>query len=463
MQSARFIFRAVFSAVIGSAALPFSNPGAIADTPPDLRDLTFIPTPVSADHPASTDAPSSDAVQDDGETDESQSLDQSIQSYLDSIRQAEDQQGPWAEAISEHAIALANVYRRAGRHQEALGALEKAFHLIRVNKGLFDPSQIEVVRALIETHVAMDDLQSANEKEQYLFYVQRKNYRGEDPRLLAAIIEWADWNVNMHLQERAYAVRHSYAISDPFQARQPSISPRLKHAQDLYYTAIQWLTRTSGYEDPRLITTERKLAALNYIVDQDLNDLRAVMPISSLTDNYAPLDEEFEVLESPHFHNGSDALKRAIAYSYNSPTREYGTIAERIMELGDWYLLFDRRAAALETYGEALAVLSASSMSPQEIERIMTPGMPVKIPEIQAGEEEAAAPADYKGYIDVEFTLSKFGLASSPAIIGTSPGVTREIERELFNTIRDCKFRPKFVEGVVASNEKMRLRYYYTY
>lgn len=462
MRSARLRLKAVLCALAGSTALQFVQSDAAADPAPDLRNLTFIPSPVSA----LPDADTSSLSPGGGETGDAQgseaSLELSIRDYQDAIRLAEDRDGPWAETITEQSIALASLYRRAGRNQEALAALDKAFHLIRVNRGLFDPTQIEVVRAMIETHVAMDDLGSANEKEQYLFYVQRKNYQGEDSRLLEAMIEWADWNVNMHLRERAYS-RRPVAVSDPLQPRQPLISPRLEHAQDLYYTVIQWLTRTSHYEDPRLVTTERKLAALNYIVDQEFAGRPSFLSAPSSIDGYSGPEDDFPGLGSPHFHKGSDALKRAIAYSYNVSTPEYGSVAERIMELGDWYLLFDRRAAALETYEEALAVLSASSLSEQEIERIMTPGMPVKIPEISEAGASRSPPTDYKGYIDVEFTLSRFGLASRPAIIATSPGPNRKIERALLETIRDCKFRPKFVKGAVASDEKVRLRYYYTY
>src|SRR5690606_35094402 len=133
-------------------------------------------------------------------------------------------------------------------------------------------------------------------------------------------------------------------------------------------------------------------------------------------------------------------------------------IAERIMELGDWYLLFDLRADALKTYEEALAVLSATSLSAREIERIMTPGMPIPIPEIHTIEaENARKPGDFKGYLDVEFTLSRCGLASRPKIIGSSPASHKAGERELLLTIRDCKFRPKLARDGETANEKVRL------
>ena len=62
----------------------------------------------------------------------------------------------------------------------------------------------------------------------------------------------------------------------------------------------------------------------------------------------------------------------------------------------------------------------------------------------------------FDGFIDVEFALSKFGMASNPHIISNS-AANRQIERELLLEIRSCKFRPKFVADAPTS-EKMQLR-----
>src|SRR5690606_24903003 len=106
-----------------------------------------------------------------------------IQDYLDRIRLAEEARGPRAEAIAEDALALAALHRRSGRQRDALDALEKALQVTRVNKGLFDSAQIPIVRQIIDLHIQLEEFDEARRKEQYLFYVQRKSYRGNDPRL----------------------------------------------------------------------------------------------------------------------------------------------------------------------------------------------------------------------------------------------------------------------------------------
>lgn len=457
MHCAHVGVKEVFVQVFGCAVLVCSGLAAAQPGDVDLYRLRFVPAPVADQSPALTPPPT--AVP-EAPREPVNRAGNSISDYVESIRRAEETLGPWAEAIAEDALALASLYRNSGRQREALAALEQALQVTRVNKGLFDAAQIPIVRQIIDLHIQLEEFEEARRREQYLFYVQRKNYRGRDPRLLSALIEWADWNVNMHLRERALGQAEAYIQRAPLQAGPPLIAPRLQNARDLYHAALNWL-HDSDLDDTRVVGTERKLAALNYLVDQELTSERQ-------GEFGAPMDG-FHSPDARHawsyqFQEGSAALKRALAWSYKSTRQEYRSIAERMMELGDWYLLFDHRAEALQAYEEALAVLSANAMSEQEIERIMTPGLPVPIPEV---ERHSKPPIDtYKGYIDVEFKLSRFGLAYSPVVIDASPNSPKAVKRELLNTIRDCKFRPKLAragEGRQGGDDTVKLRYYYTW
>ncbi len=161
-----------------------------------------------------------------------------------------------------------------------------------------------------------------------------------------------------------------------------------------------------------------------------------------------------------HFYDGSSALRRALAHSYKNPERRNDVIAARMVELGDWYLLFDHRAAALDLYRDALHFMHNASLPQEEVERIMSPGMPVPTPDTAYLAPSAGA-EKFDGFIDVEFELSKFGTATNPRIIASSTG-NKQIVRELLHEIRSCKFRPKFVADAPVNSEKIQLRYYYT-
>lgn len=445
--------------VIASALLALSLPFAVAKDAPDLSALTFVPVALSETARAAEGPAAAASARSGPAAAPMPGTRLSIEQYRRRIRETEDRFGPYHPSLSEDSLALARLYQSEGRHQEAVAAFERAFHVTRVNGGLFDIRQHIILRGMIDSYIALEEFAKADEKQQYLFYLYRRNYRNDETAMLPAMIEWADWNVNLHLRESAAAPP---LYPDERGLGRGVLPPRLALAQDLYYGVLETLARSADLQDPRLVSTERKLAALHYVVDRERT--RQLAFTLAMAGGYDPLRQDLDQGASAHFYNGSDALKRAIAWSSNAPNPESGDIAERILELGDWYLLFDRRDAALETYEEAFAVLRAASLPEQEIERIMTPGMPVQVPAIPAPPAEGI-PADYKGYIDVEFRLSKFGMASRPQIISAPAveGAYEDIEKELLRTIRSCKFRPKFVGGAVASEETVRLRYYYTY
>jgi len=112
----------------------------------------------------------------------------------------------------------------------------------------------------------------------------------------------------------------------------------------------------------------------------------------------------------------------------------------------------------LSVYEDAYEVLDAVQASDQDISRIITPGMPVIAPDTTN-----PATTAYHGYIDVEFQVSKFGIASSPEVIATSEQDVSPVTKALVRKIRREKFRPAFIDGSATSGENVKLRYYYSY
>ena len=435
----------------------------------DLSHLQFQPAPLgssanSAYQDLKASGPASGILNLSGAPGSGAGAD-TISAYQASISSSEAAEGPYAESIAEKALSLAQLYQTTGQHELALKTFEQALQVRRVNYGLYDLGQAPILRGMVESYMALGEIIHAHEKQQLLFSIYLQNYGPDDPEILPALLDWADWNVTLYLQQKSLDLNAEYFTSDPMQQR-VSPNPILLQAQNIYIATMDLIKRQNGLGDPRLISIERKLASINYISNEELNNFLNHMPVSVGGDEgFNAYRRSLIQSNDAHFFSGSDALKRAIAYSYNTPNTETREIAERILELGDWYLLFDKRADALEIYQQALELLTDTPMSKEKIEEIMSPGMPVQIPEFE-NRFVRDKDTDFKGYIDVEFTLSKFGMASRAEVINASSqdkdDVAR-IERELMRSIHSCKFRPKFVAGSPAHQEKVRLRYYYTY
>lgn len=364
--------------------------------------------------------------------------------------------GPYALELAELMQGKGMLLQNLGEHSEALDAFESSMHVLRVNHGLYNAEQIPVFRAMIHSKKELGDLPGAHNLQEALFHLQLQHHGADSLAATDAYIEWADWNVKLFLDGND---NHGGSPDAQFEKFE---NPVLTEAYNNYANALQLLQEQKPLPNESMITTERKLAAVSYIVRERLQ----ASPVRNSTDfmqydTFAtPKDHRDDMANMALFNQGSSALRRAISYSINAPEPSYADVAQRIMELADWHLLFDRRAAAIEMYEDALALLANSDIPQGDAARLLAAGLPVQTPDA-AYRATPESLEDFDGYIDVEISVNKFGMASDPEILSSKAGDER-IERELLRTIRSCKFRPSFEEGAVLSEDRVQLRYYYT-
>jgi tetratricopeptide (TPR) repeat protein len=445
---------ALLSGVLLSAALPdFASAGQ------DLRYLSFHPVRLTPDA-AQTAAGSSVVAPASADYILHPTLpDPAVQEteYREAIADLQRKQGEYALPLGEQLLGLGHALQEQGRLDEALETFEASRHVMRVNLGLHSIEQVPVLKAMFSVYAAQGDIDNAHASQEALFNLRVRHHGGQDkPEAVNALLDWADWNVTL------------YMLLDP----QPSLEassmpynrfndPRLELAYNTYTSALQTLQQHAQPGDIRLVMTERKLAALNFITDQKLQDTygKALLASTASTGGFDPSGDARVNASTARFYDGDSALRRAIAHSEQQPERRNDEVAARMVELGDWYLLFDRRAAALDLYRDALQFMRANRLPQEDVERIMSSGMPVPTPD--AAYHVPADANDFDGFLDVEFELTQFGMATHPRVIASSTE-DRRIERELLREIRDCKFRPKFVADSPVKGEKIQLRYYYS-
>jgi len=376
----------------------------------------------------------------------------SIEQYRENIREIEYHNGPFNLILGQQFESLGDLLRKVSDFDNAIDAYEKSLHIIRVNEGLYDEQQLPILEKLVQSNMAVENLDEAHELHESILHLKMRAYSSDDAEYIDAILEWADWNISLLMRADA-----EFYTSK--QAKQSSLNQNLLVAQESYIKVIELIRDSDNYfANDQLIHAENKLVAINYFANKHLN-------FSSLDEAPSFSRESIQQdnkLEMTYFFNGVNSLKRAIAYSLENPEPDYIFIAEQIMALGDWYLLFDRRAAALAVYEDAFEVLDAVQAGEDDIKQVMTPGMPIMAPGM-INANLTGSQNQYAGYIDVEFSVSKFGIASRPAVIGSSNMDDSPISKTLINKIRGEKFRPLFIDGSASSTENVKLRYYYSY
>lgn len=456
-MSLHYGVKPTLAALLSGALLIISMPDSSC-AGQDLRYLSFHPVPLApnaarSDVSSSVSAPSEYVLHPSRPDPAAREA-----SYREAIAQMQQAQGSDALPLGEQLLEFGQFLQAQGKLDEALETFAASRHVMRVNLGLNSLEQVPVLQSMFSAYAAQGDVENAHAMQEALFNLRMRHHGRDDPGAVNALLAWADWNVNLYL-----------LLDPPPNLETPEAlplghfsDPRLELAYNTYTTALQSLQQHSEPGDERLVTTERKLAALNFITDRKMQDtygtaLRYYSASTSETTDSA--GHQLENAAAARFYDGSSALRRAIAHSASRPQRRNHDIAARMVELGDWYLLFDRRAAAMDLYRDALKFMRDASLPPEEVERIMSSGMPVPTPDTAY-----RAPADareFDGYIDVEFELTQFGMATNPHIIASSTH-DRGIERELLREIRGCKFRPKFVADAPVKSEKIQLRYFYS-
>ncbi len=465
----------LFEPVVINVVEPVNNP---TDAPYTVQELTSLPHDTPAvdlqtwfsQRSATTSLPPEQITAD-------------IARYEQSVLSQENSGGAFGPGLDEELLALGTLLQQSGDYTRAQQILERALHVNRVNDGLFNMGQVPIIERTIENYLARGDLVAADEQQEYLLYVQRRNFDSRSVDLLPALTRYAEWNL-FAFGARVVTPPPPATTEEAIEASErPELDPetminfrtgRLITAQQVYQSIIQIVTNNFGLGDNRLLNFERQLALTNYLyiatvgLEGDL-DPTSMMPGSPYI---APFSNSLEAGRPPlGFRQGRDSLERRVTYFAEKADVSAVEKARAKMDLADWMLLFSKRTGSLEVYEEAWHDLSNADTSAAELQAVFDPVYPVKIPEYvdhpytrKALEIPADLALEYKGYVDVEFKLSRYGIPSGARVRNKSLTATPQLESILLRSIRRSQFRPRIAaDGSVRDTETMHVRFYFTY
>lgn len=445
-------------------------------TPYTVQELTTLPQGRATDLQAWLDARNSSgmATPDD--------LVDDIAAYEKAVAELETAGGAFDPRLDQELLALGSLLQQAGDFNRAQELLDRSLHINRVNNGLFGMTQIPIIERSIQNHLARGDLVAADEQQEYLLYVQRKNHGDGSVDLLPALTRYAEWNLFAFRARLVPSIPpdaspdESTDLSNQADANSERMlefrTNRLINAHFVYQSIISILTNNFGNADSRLLNFERQLALTNYLfitnfgIDNEVS-ATSLMPYSSYL---VPFDNAGVGRPPLGFRQGRDALERRINYLVNEPGTPAADIARARLDLADWMLMFSKRMGALEVYQAAYHEMVASGAPAEELSAIFNPPYPQEIPSFldpPFSRTSLDIPADvaleYKGYIDVEFELSRFGVPSRLSVLSKSSTASPALEGRLLRNLRRTQFRPRISEGLTRDDETLRVRFYFTY
>lgn len=133
--------------------------------------------------------------------------------------------------------------QEAENHVDASRLYREALHILRINNGLYDASQVPVLDSLIESEIALQDWESVDKYYGYMEHLYRRLYPLEDPRLELGLQKVVSWHVNaINVNIDGKRIEH------------------LQQANKLFKLRLQMAELTLTADDPKLDFLYRNIA-----------------------------------------------------------------------------------------------------------------------------------------------------------------------------------------------------------
>jgi hypothetical protein len=168
------------------------------------------------------------------------------------------------------------------------------------------------------------------------------------------------------------------------------------------------------------------------------------------------------------FETGKDALLEILQYEREKDDSAEA-LAQAIIDLADWYLLYQQRRGASELYAEAWSLLSEAENSEELLAKFF--GQVTPLPTFLAAPTSLVFNSSTArdttelqvGYADLVFDVTENGVVRNLEVLGDENEENYAIIGRLRREVRDAIFRPVVIDGetVRTSGNQFRYRYWY--
>lgn len=379
----------------------------------------------------------------------------------------------WHPMIAESMTNLGSLLQQAGRHEEALTALERAAHVNRVNHGLFSLQQSPALAMQIDSQMALNQWEDADRLMREHFYIHVRAMPEGGTALIPALKDYADWHLQAFVNYRV-----------------PLRLTRLVDAYQLHRVIVKAL-QDDPEHDPALL--EQYLRQMAFITWR-LSRVITVVPADVLFDSTRQVSDEWVDYLAPdtlRIRNntivmGEHVLQALVESTEKRLLASEGTAAERDMlrdyirarlDMADWYLYANFRRQAASEYQRIRQELAErdSSLVDELFGKVVI--LPAFDYELQADTERAFPGVGLSGlrtatttsvqdhtdwlWVDIEFELTRYGRVSSADILGASTELSDNVRRQILAELRAGLLRPVITEQGAVNSDKLVYRFLY--
>ncbi len=309
----------------------------------------------------------------------------------------------------------------------ALDAYDRSRLITRVNKGLFTPDQIEVVYREATAYAALGNREEANNRHEYAFNLMLRAYGDDDPRLIPGLFLLADW----------YGEEHNIFISRRLLGQAVVLGKRYLPADDPQtIRALKGLART--FREERFPTGASELRNTN-------------------TSSYLRAPSRHQQIQLNNFSPGERALIEVINIEMAKPDASDAEVADAMLQLADWYLLFEKYSRAFPLYTRIWELLESD---PEGLDAVFKAPTPLYLP-LPPPPTRAISSTTEDGIVELALTVTDRGLVSDLSTLRSEPEGMMEFQ--VRKATRRARYRPAFVEALPVLTEDVRIEYRFPY
>jgi hypothetical protein len=256
--------------------------------------------------------------------------------------------------------------------------------------------------------------------------------------------------VNDHNEAGQVGIVEGGLIFDTREIERDMALSAFRRARRLYSDALQQMLESGDYNSGEFLALEQKLIDSYWF---ELEHTELYPPRSA-----APL------LASPRllvYGTGTSSLEARVVHLISRGSSTVA-IANALIALGDWHLLFSENRLALELYQDANDLLARGDVPAETRAGIVFPETPAILAQLTYDDSAEFDPARiYSGYIDVAIETGRFGQVKDAEIVGRSDRTSADVEKRARTHVFQTRFRPRFVDGELLRSDRFTLRYYY--
>ena len=307
---------------------------------------------------------------------------------------------------------LAAAQLGSGRPDLARASYDRAVHVSHVNEGPHNLMQIEILEELAETHLSMDDRDSALDVHQHIYNIEARNADLDREKMIPALRRQAEWMNRMRLYDKERAT---------------------------------WRRMISLLEDTR-----------------GKKDMSLIEPLTGLGRSYLYYsDLESEFYTEAAMSSGDTYMKRAARIAMKSPDATWNDKFGALIAMGDFYTLSSRTTKAVNTYEDAWLMLSEDESDAERIAaRDDTLGRLHVLQDIhppkyfQDRRNKKVAPKEGEefltGTVVAGYKVTSRGTTRDIGIIYADPQGLADMEYAFAREMNRLVHRPRLVDGEVV-------------